>query len=307
MPAPAGAAGVGVGEVGAADVGQPVQPAPGGGPPVAGDQWGGGVHRGGQQRPADRIGRPGDRHRAVQGRAERHPGPVIPADRGGIGAVGVQRMLKGPHQVRGGRHVRGGRQRDRVGLDQRDRPGRRVGHRGRDQPGVPAGQPTFGQRGRGGRQQPARSTRAVRTSPAASPAVTRVVCRSQAPAVSAPSRVKVPRASTSPTADSVTDSSRLAGPAYRHHHLGELVVGQVRRPRRRPGRRPGPPRRRPWCPARPSAAPHPTPRRTPCSKTCSNTTRRAGHNPTPETVCGQRIPPSTGRPVDDERQSLRST
>ena len=123
---------------------------------VAGDQWGGGVHRGGQQRPADRIGRPGDRHRAVQGRAERHPGPLIPADRGGIGAVGVQRMLKGPHQVRGGRHVRGAS----PARPRRARSGRpprpaRLPRRSRSAAACRPVNPPFGQRGSGGRQQPA--------------------------------------------------------------------------------------------------------------------------------------------------------
>ena len=68
----------------------------------------------------------------------------------------------------------------------------------------------------------------MRTSPAASPAVTRVVCRSQAPAVSAPSRVKVPRASTSPTAETVTDSSRAEARRTADDHHGQLVMGQIR-------------------------------------------------------------------------------
>jgi hypothetical protein len=56
---------------------------------------------------------------------------------------------------------------------------------------------------------PDRSTRAVAASPAAAAGVSRVFCRSQDPNVTAPSRVWVPRAPTSP-AVSVRTASRRA-------------------------------------------------------------------------------------------------
>ena len=154
MPAAAAARGVGVGEVAAGDLGQPVEPAPGRGAGVAGDQGCGGVDRGGDQGAGDLVGQPADRHRPVQGRGEGDPGSFVAADRGRVGGVGVQGVTEGAHQVGHRAHVGLGRGGHRLGLDQRDRTGRGVDHRVGDHLGVPAGDRAVGQRRPGVGQHP---------------------------------------------------------------------------------------------------------------------------------------------------------
>ena len=209
VAAAAAAGGVGVGEVAAADVGQPVEPAPGRGAVVAGDQRVRRCRSRWRSRSGDLVGQPADGQRPVQGRGQGDPGPLVAAESRPC------RPRRGP--ARAGRRASGWppparrpRPRRRPPRARSARP-RRPGRRPRRAAITWACRPEIAPSASAALvlgSTPVRSTRAVRTSPVASAGVARVSIRNQAAAVSAPSLAWLPRASTSPIASSSTASSR---------------------------------------------------------------------------------------------------